>query len=155
RSQAVSLPGLPRGAALLLHLAGIHLGHLPPGCGSGGRPWVHWSGRVGLSRHMARQTRLTTRSVPFGGMKSCIRNRRFIFISLTNGEFSMCESDAFMVHQERLEIGEKCLVSGVIGVLATEAVLTLISGGIHFTWPGLILGVFGFCFVLFVGNRLY
>src|SRR5262245_14557705 len=60
-----------------------------------------------------------------------------------------------MVHQERLEIGEKCLVSGVIAVLATEAALTVITNGIHFSWPGLLLGVFGFCFMLYLGNRLY
>jgi hypothetical protein len=60
-----------------------------------------------------------------------------------------------MVHQERLEIGEKCLVSGIIAVLAAEAALTVITCGIHFTWSGLLLGVFGFCFMLFLANRLY
>src|SRR5438105_3383686 len=60
-----------------------------------------------------------------------------------------------MVNRERLEIGEKSFVSSVMVVLATEAVLTVITNGIHFSWIGLLLGVFGFCLVLFLANRLY
>jgi hypothetical protein len=60
-----------------------------------------------------------------------------------------------MVNQERLEIGEKSFVSSVLAVLATEAVLTIITNGMHFSWIGLLLGVFGFCLVLFLANRLY
>src|SRR5437879_1008960 len=60
-----------------------------------------------------------------------------------------------MVHQERLEIGEKCFVSAIMAVLATEAGLTIVTCGLHFSWPGLILGVAGFCLVLFLANRLY
>ncbi len=60
-----------------------------------------------------------------------------------------------MVNQERLEMGEKSFVSSVLAVLATEAVLTIITNGTHFSWIGLLLGVFGFCLVLFLANRLY
>jgi hypothetical protein len=60
-----------------------------------------------------------------------------------------------MVHQERLEIGEKCFVSSVMAVLALEAALTVITLGIHFSWAGLILGVAGFCLVMGLANRLY
>ncbi len=60
-----------------------------------------------------------------------------------------------MVHQERLEIGEKCFVSGVLAVLALEATLTIITCNLHFSWPGLLLGVVGFCLILFLANRLY
>ncbi len=60
-----------------------------------------------------------------------------------------------MVHQERLEIGEKCFVSAVMAVLALEAALTVITLGIHFSWIGLILGVVGFCLVMGLANRLY
>ena len=60
-----------------------------------------------------------------------------------------------MVHEERLEIGEKCFVSGVMAVLALEAGLTVITLGLHFSWAGLFLGVAGFCLVLGLANRLY
>jgi len=60
-----------------------------------------------------------------------------------------------MVHQERLEIGEKCFVSAIMAVLATEAGLTVITSGMHFSWLGLLLGVAGFCLVLGLANRLY
>jgi hypothetical protein len=60
-----------------------------------------------------------------------------------------------MVHQERLEIGEKCFVASVMAVLALEAALTVITLGVHFSWPGLILGVVGFCLVMGLANRLY
>jgi hypothetical protein len=60
-----------------------------------------------------------------------------------------------MVYQERLEIGEKCFVSGIMAVLATEAALTIITNGMHFSWPGLLLGVAGFCLILWLANRLY
>jgi len=60
-----------------------------------------------------------------------------------------------MVHQERLEIGEKCFVSGIMAVLALEAALTVITCGMHFSWIGLLLGVTGFCLILLLANRLY
>jgi len=60
-----------------------------------------------------------------------------------------------MVHQERLEIGEKSFVSSVMAVLATEAALTVITCGMHFSWAGLVLGVVGFCLMLRLANRLY
>jgi len=60
-----------------------------------------------------------------------------------------------MVHQERLEIGEKCFVSGIMAVLATEAGLTVITTGMHFSWLGLLLGITGFCLILLLANRLY
>jgi hypothetical protein len=60
-----------------------------------------------------------------------------------------------MVHQERLEIGEKCFVSGIMAVLALEAGLTVITTGMHFSWVGVLLGVVGFCLILFLANRLY
>jgi len=60
-----------------------------------------------------------------------------------------------MVHQERLEIGEKCFVSSIMAVLALEAALTVITCGMHFSWTGLLLGVFGFCLILFLANQLY
>src|SRR5437588_5343315 len=44
------------------------------------------------------------------------------------------ESGSFMVHQERLEIGEKCFVTSVMAVLATEAALTVITNAMHFSW---------------------
>ncbi len=65
------------------------------------------------------------------------------------------ESSSFMVHQERLEIGEKCFVSGIMAVLATEAALTVITCGMHFSWPGLLLGVIGFWLILLLANKLY
>ena len=65
------------------------------------------------------------------------------------------ESSPFMVHQERLEIGEKCFVSGIMAVLATEAALTVITCGMHFSWPGLLLGVVGFWLILLLANKLY
>src|SRR5437870_562875 len=60
-----------------------------------------------------------------------------------------------MVHQERLEIGEKSFVSSVMAVLATEAALTVVTNGMHFSWAGLVLGIVGFCLVLSLANRLY
>ena len=63
--------------------------------------------------------------------------------------------EPFMVNRERLEIGEKSFVSSILAVLATEAALTIVTNGTHFTWIGLLLGVFGFCLVLFLANRLY
>jgi hypothetical protein len=65
------------------------------------------------------------------------------------------ESGSFMVHQERLEIGEKCFVSGIMAVLATEAGLMVVTNGMHFSWAGLVLGVVGFCLILILANRLY
>ena len=60
-----------------------------------------------------------------------------------------------MVHPERLEIGEKCFVTGVMAVLGLEALLTIVTCGLHFSWIGLILGVAGFCLVLYLANQLY
>src|SRR5262245_55955602 len=63
--------------------------------------------------------------------------------------------EPFMVNRERLEIGEKSFVGAILAVLATEAAMTIITNGTHFSWIGLLLGVFGFCLVLFLANRLY
>jgi hypothetical protein len=60
-----------------------------------------------------------------------------------------------MVHQERLEIGEKCFVSSIMMVLAAEAGWTIVTNGMHLSWLGLLLGVAGFCLVLFLANGLY
>src|SRR5262249_3027591 len=65
------------------------------------------------------------------------------------------EGDMSMVHQERLEMGEKCFVSSIMAVLATEAALTIITNGMHFSWIGLLLGIVGFWLVMFLANRLY
>ena len=42
-----------------------------------------------------------------------------------------------------------------MAVLATEAGLTVITSGMHFSWVGLALGVVGFCLILVLANRLY
>ncbi len=60
-----------------------------------------------------------------------------------------------MVHQERLEIGEKSFVGSTLAVLGLEASLTVITLGMHFSWVGLMLGVVGFCLVMVLANRIY
>lgn len=60
-----------------------------------------------------------------------------------------------MVHQERLAVGEKWFVFATLLVLGVEGVLAIVTNAMHTTVPGLILGVGGFVFVMFLGNRLY
>jgi hypothetical protein len=74
---------------------------------------------------------------------------------LLKARIFITKADLSMVHQERLEIGEKCFVSGIMAVLATEAGLTVITSGMHFSWVGLLLGITGFCLTLVLANRLY
>ncbi|MCI0642101.1 MAG: hypothetical protein L0Y72_24425 [Gemmataceae bacterium] len=60
-----------------------------------------------------------------------------------------------MIRHERFELGEKWFLVGVLGVLASEGVLTIISNSLHFTWIGLLLGLVGFCLVMGLANRIY
>ncbi|MCI0377258.1 MAG: hypothetical protein L0215_06620 [Gemmataceae bacterium] len=60
-----------------------------------------------------------------------------------------------MIRHERVELGEKWFLVGVLGALASEGVLTIITNALHFTWIGLLLGVAGFCLVMGLANRIY
>jgi hypothetical protein len=55
----------------------------------------------------------------------------------------------------RIDVGERYLVLGVFTTLVTETVYQLLTAGMFFTWPSLIVGVVSVLAIIFLANWLY
>jgi hypothetical protein len=60
-----------------------------------------------------------------------------------------------MNREIRLENGEKIFATGFITAAVTEAVVTLVANGTHFTWVGTVFGTIGAVLMLLLANSIY